>query len=68
MMGVTRALRRNGHIPAMDGGRGPGRQRPWCVDDGKNRDLTIAPVCEKKGTKRGVTWNFGESPPTIVMV
>ena len=52
MMGVTRALRRNGHIPAMGGRRGPGRQRPWCVDDGKNRDLMTALDCEKKRDKK----------------
>jgi hypothetical protein len=31
----------------------------------KNRE---APVCQKKVKKREVTWNFGESPLTIVMV
>ena len=36
MTWITRALPWNGRPPAMGGGRGPGRRRPWCVDDGKN--------------------------------
>ena len=35
----TCALRQNGRPPGIGGGRGPGRRRPWCVDDGKNCEL-----------------------------
>ncbi len=49
----------------MGGGREAMADDTHGVEDGKNRE---APVCQKKGQTREVTWNFGESPPTIVMV
>ena len=48
MMWGTRALPRNGRLPAMGGGREAMDDDAHGVDDGKNRE---APVCQKKGTK-----------------
>ena len=51
----------------MGGGREAMANDTHGVDVRKNRE---APVCQKKKRKKKieVTWNFGESPPTIVMV
>ena len=49
----------------MVGGREAIANDAHGVDVRKNRE---ALVCQKKGKKREVMWNFGESPPTIVMV
>ena len=49
----------------MGGGREAMANDTHGVDVRKNRE---APVCQKKVKKIEVTWNFGESPPTIVMV
>ena len=65
MVRATSALPRNGHLPAMGGGREAMANNPHGVDVRKNRE---APVCQKKVKKREVTWNFGEIPPTIVMI
>ncbi len=59
------AVSRNGHLLAMGGGREAMADDAHGVDDGKKHE---APVCQKKGQKREVTWNFGKSPPMIVMV
>jgi hypothetical protein len=48
---------------AVGGGREAMANDAHGVDVRKNRE---APVCQKKSKKREVTWNFGESPPTIV--
>jgi hypothetical protein len=49
----------------MGGGREAMANDTHGVDVRKNRE---APVCQKKVKKIEVTWNFGESPPTIVMI
>jgi hypothetical protein len=66
MMWETSALQRNGRLPAVGGGR-----EAMANDALVSMFVKIAnlhPVCQKKGKTREVTWNFGESPPTIVMV
>ena len=65
MMWASSALRRNGRLPGVGGGREAIANDAHGVNVVKIRE---APVCEKKSPKRGVTWNLGESPPTIVMV
>ena len=66
MIWATSALPRNGRLPAVGGGREAMANDAHGVDVRKNRE---APVCQKKvKKKREVTWNFGVSPPTIVMV
>ena len=49
----------------MGGGREAMANDTQGVDVCKNCE---ALVCQKKVKKIEVTWNFGESPPTIVMV
>jgi len=63
MMWETSALPRNGRLPAVGGGREAMANNAHGVDVRKN---CKAPVCQKKVKKREVTWNFGESPTTIV--
>jgi hypothetical protein len=65
MMWASSALPRNGRLLAVGGGREAMANDAHGVDVRKNRE---APVCQKKVKKREVTWNFGESPLTIVMV
>ncbi len=65
MMWLSRALRRNGRLPAMGGGREAMANDTHGVDVCKNRELRFA---KKKRKKIEVTWNFGESQPTIEMV
>ena len=64
MMWATSACPQNGRLPAMGGGREAMANDTHGVDVCKNRE---APVCQKK-KKIEVTWNFGESQPTIEMV
>ena len=64
MMWETSVLPQNGRLLAVGGGREAMANDAHGVDVCKNRE---APVCKKKVKKRVVTWNFGESPLTIVM-
>jgi hypothetical protein len=44
-------------------------ERPWPTTPMGSMFIKIAKLrLTKKGGEGGVTWNFGESPPTIVMV
>jgi hypothetical protein len=44
-------------------------ERPWPTTPMGSMFIKIAKLrLTKKGGERGVTWNFGESLPTIVMV
>jgi hypothetical protein len=62
---VGNVLPRNGRLLAMGGGREAMANVAHGVAVRKNRE---APVCQKKVKKREVMWNFGESPPTVVMI
>ena len=63
MMWETSVLPQNGRLLAVGSGREAMANDAHGVNVRKNRE---APVCQKKVKKREVTWNFGESPPTIV--
>ena len=65
MMWETSVLPQNGRLLAVGSGREAMANDAHGVNVRKNRE---APVCQKICKKREVTWNFGESPPTIVMV
>jgi hypothetical protein len=44
-------------------------ERPWPTMPMGSMFIKIAKLpLTKKGGERGVTWNFGESPPTIIMI
>ena len=65
MVWATSALPRNERLPGVGGGREAMADDAHGVNVHKN---SKASVDKKKGGERGVMWNFGESPPTIVMV
>ena len=66
MMWAARELPQNRRLPVVGGGREAVANDARGVDVRKNREAPFCP--KKKQKKREVTWNFGESPPTIVMV
>ena len=61
MMWATSALPQNGRLLVVGGGREAMANDAHGVDVRKNRE---APVCQKKGEKRDVMWNIGESLPS----
>jgi hypothetical protein len=64
MVRATSALPQNERLPVVGGGREAMADDDHGVNVHKNRETSV----DKKGGERGVTWYFGESPPTIVMV
>jgi hypothetical protein len=57
---ATSALPRNEHLPGVGGGREAMADDAHGVNVQKIAKLWLT----KKRGERGVTWNFGESPPT----
>ena len=68
MMWETSVLHRNGRLLAVGGGREAMANDALVLVSMFVKIANLHPVCQRKVKKREVTWKFGESPPTMVMV